>query len=231
MASSAARRLRTLLIVVVVLVALFVVVDRVSVYFAEKQAAKALQNSQQLPNRPDVGVSGFPFLTQLARGTFDTITADATDVPLGTALDASSLHIALHHVDESNTFKTFHVRTATASARLDYAALSRPIGATVAYAGSGRVKVTKSVTVLGHTFSGTITAEPRLVNNTLGFTKTAVNGLGSVAAAVTSALTKVFDVTLPLSRIPFQVRAISLDAAANGITLSLSGANLVYTRS
>ena len=71
-----------LLVIVVVLAGLFVVADRIALGYAEDKAATSLQQSQQLNQKPDVTVDGFPFLTQLAAGEFDdvTISADRLEV-------------------------------------------------------------------------------------------------------------------------------------------------------
>jgi hypothetical protein len=225
-------RLRALLIVLVVLVGLAVAADRIGVYVAERIAGQQLQKSQHLPGRPDVDVHGFPFLTQLASGKYDLVTADADTVPLGSGtreLDLDHLQVTLHHVTITNTFHDYAVRDATADAHASYAALSRPVGIDLAYAGGGRVKASKSVTVLGHTLTASITAQPAIVKGALAFTKTSVDGLDGVAQSVLDGVSQVFAVKLPLDGVPFDVRATGLTADASGLTLTLAGENLTYS--
>ena len=65
--------------IVLVLVALFVVLDRVTVAYAENQAAQQMQ-SQGFPTRPDVTIKGFPFLTQVAAKRLNDVHITASDV-------------------------------------------------------------------------------------------------------------------------------------------------------
>ena len=70
-----------LLVLLLVLVGLFVAADRIALGLAEDKAATALQSSQNLPQKPDVSVEGFPFLTQLLAGNFGEVVVTADDVP------------------------------------------------------------------------------------------------------------------------------------------------------
>src|SRR5438034_344800 len=80
MAASRGRRVGiSLIVVLVVLVGLFVAIDRVAAFAAERtiadQAKKELAaRNITSPSDPTVSVSGFPFLTQVARGRYDQIT-------------------------------------------------------------------------------------------------------------------------------------------------------------
>ena len=73
------RALRILLIVVVILGGLFVVADRVAVYFAEDEAASKLKTTENLASTPDVSIKGFPFLTQVASGELDDVEVGIKD--------------------------------------------------------------------------------------------------------------------------------------------------------
>jgi hypothetical protein len=179
-----------------------------------------------------VSIDGFPFLTQLASGDFDEITVDAEDVPVGAAahlLAIAHLHVVLHGVHVSDSFSRFRADRATATARVGYAQLSKALGSRVVYAGNGRVKATSSVTVLGRTVSGSVTARPELHGTSLGFGD--LQGVGSaVAAEAARLLGKVFSIDIPLTGIPFQVRVDSLTAGSGGVDLKLSGRNLTYVK-
>jgi len=224
--------LRRLLIAAAVLLVLLLVADRGGNYIAESVAAGKLKQSEQLSSRPNVDIAGFPFLTQLASGDFDEITVDAKDVTVGQgsrALDITRLHVVLHGVHVSSGFSRFRADRASATAHVDYAALSRALGVNVTYVGSGRVQAQASVTVLGRTVSGSITARPEVHGTALGFGVAQVQG-GAVAAEAARALQRVFAVEIPLGDIPFQVRIDSLTATPNGLELKLSGRDLTYVR-
>jgi hypothetical protein len=63
------KKLVSLLVLLVVLV----VADRVAVGIAEGQLASRVQTSQDLPSKPSVDISGFPFLTQVIGGRYEQV--------------------------------------------------------------------------------------------------------------------------------------------------------------
>lgn len=224
---------RRLLIALVVIVLLLLAADRIGVYVAERAAGKTLETSQHLPSRPDVDIAGFPFLTQLAGRKFDRITVDAKDVPIGQGqqlLELSRLHVVLHTLTVSRDFTTVHADSADATATATFAELSRTLGVDVRYAGAGRITATKSVTVAGRTFTGTITTRPQLVGGALSFVTTRVNQANQLEANVADALGRVFDLDIPLQGIPFHVRVTSLRVESDGVILGLAGSDLSYAR-
>lgn len=206
------RGLRRLGIAILTLIVLLLVADRVGVVIAEHTAGDTIKSSQHLKSRPDVDIAGFPFLTQLATGHYDKITITAKHVPLSRAanfLDISRIRVVLHSLSVSRDFSDFHAKTATASALISYPDLSKALDVSVSYAGSGRVKIEKSLDVAGHSVGGAVQIRPQLVNGALTFAGRSV-------------------VSLPLQGIPFDIRVQSLGAAKDGLVLGLAGSNLVY---
>jgi DUF2993 family protein len=224
---------RRVLITVLVLAVLFVVADRLGDYVAESAAADTIKDSQHLTSSPDVDIAGFPFLTQLAAGDFDEITIDADDLPVGDQarqLDVSHLKVVLHGVSVPRDFSRVHADSADATARVGYDELGKTLGVKVTYAGSGRIRASTSVTALGRTVSGSITARPRLRGNALSFGDPTVDGAGDLAEELTTALNRVFDLEIPLSNIPFRVRVQSLETRPDGIVVELTGRDLDYVK-
>lgn len=224
---------RRILVAVLVLVVVLVVGDRVANYVAEQQAASTIKTSQHLPADPDVSIGGFPFLNQLATGHYDEITVTAKDVPLskaGLALQVSRVQVVLHHLTVSRSFSRVRAATANATAVITYADLSHTLGLQLSYAGGGRVKASKTVTIAGHSLTATLSARPQLADETLSFGAVAINQLGAIGSVLTKTLTKAFDLTIPLQGIPFDVRVRSLQVGAQGLVIVLTGSNLVYQR-
>ena len=224
---------RRLLTTVVVVAVLFVIADRVGVYVAERAAADTIKTSQHLSSSPNVDIAGFPFLTQLVAGDFDKITISADDLPVGDQareLDVSHLKVVLHDVSVSRDFSSVHAATADATAQVTYAELSKTLGVRVTYAGRDRIRASTSVTVLGRSVSGSITARPQLHGSKLGFGATRIDGVGGLAASLTAELNKVFDLDIPFSDIPFNVQLRALRAAPDGITVGLAGRDLSYAK-
>lgn len=228
----AGRGARRFVVAVIVLVVLLAAADRIGLYVAERTAGNTIQSSQKLSERPTVQVSGFPFLTQLAAGDFDQVTVTAHDVPVGERvhlLDISRIKVVLHKVTVARDFSRVSAQTANATASISFAELGRTLGIGVAYAGGGRIKATKKVTVLGETVQASLTTRPALVDGALSFTATAINGAGELGAAVTSALNSVFDLAVPLQGIPFKIRVRSLQVDGSGVHIALTGSNLTYS--
>ena len=222
---------RVLLIVVLVLAVLLVVLDRGGKYVAERVAADNLQSSQHLPSRPDVTIHGVPFLTQFASGHYDHVSVDADGLPVADgAVRISHLHVDLNQLTVSRNFSTFHANSATATATLGYPELSRRLGIDVSYAGGNRIRASKSfdLPVVG-TVSPTISVRPSLVNGALTFGTSTINGAGSQLGIVADALHKLFDVSIPLDGLPFDIKVRSLVADATGVHADLVGSDLTYS--
>jgi len=227
------RGLRALLIALLVLVVLFVVADRVGVAVAERVAGDTIQSSQHLDSRPEVDVAGFPFLTQLATGNFDKITVTAHDIPVGQQvhlLNLSRIRATLHGVHVSRDFSSVHANTADAVALVGYRELGKTLGIDVEPAGNGRIKAAKRITILGQSIQASITTEPQIVNGALAFGAPTINGLGDLAQNVTDALKKVFDLTVPLQGIPFDIKVQSLQVGPDGLAILLTGNDLSYSK-
>lgn len=234
------RRRRGWLIALLVLAILLVAADRLGNAVAENQAAKTLQTSQHLADAPSVDIGGFPFLTQLAAGTFGEVTITATGVPIGNAdrtLRVAAVTVHLHNVHIARDLSSVRAETATADAVVNYADLSRTLGVQMGFGGAsadgvGRVEATASTTVAGRQVSGTVSAEVR-ASNTEGLSfvdqQVAVDGL-SVPGAVTATLAGVFGAPIPLSHLPFGVNVLRVAADESGVTIRLSGRNLVFHR-
>lgn len=224
-----------LLVVLVLLVAVAVVVDRVALKLAEDKAAESLQSSQNLRQKPDVSVAGFPFLTQLAAGEFDNVTIDAPDVVVGEdrTLRLADVTVHLHHVTVYNSYRSVRADTATADARIDYADLSQTLGTTVRGSNNGRITAEPSVHVLGQTFSGTVSASVHASSDTgITFTDPKVTAAGITLPDVASqALAAVFAKPISLAGLPFSIRVTGVDVTSSAVVLHLSGRNLTYTRS
>lgn len=227
------RAVRVTLIVVAAVVALLIVLDRVAVYVAERIAADTIQSSQHLDSRPNVDIAGFPFLNQLATGRYDKVTITADDVPVGRPtrpLQLSRVQVVLHALTASRDFHNLHAARAEATGLITYDELSRNLGVQLSYAGDGRIRASKTVTVAGETVAAAVTARPRIVDGALTFADPAVDKPGVFRAAGAAALRHLFDVTIPLHRLRFGVRVRSVEAEADGVTIVLTGRDLSYSR-
>jgi hypothetical protein len=224
-----ARAWRNLGIVLVVLIGLLVAADRVGVVIAERVAGNTIKSSQDLPSRPDVDVAGFPFLTQFATGKYDKVTVTAHNVPITrTKLRLSRVRVVLHKLSLSRDFSSVFAKTADATALVGYDNLSQALGATVGYDRSGRVRITKRITIEGASATATLHTRPQFVNGALGFTATTVDDAGSLGQAVIDAMDRLVHLTIPLGGIPFKIRVQSLHVDASGLVINLVGHDVSY---
>lgn len=227
------RALRWTAGIVVALVVLLVAADRIGAAVAERVAADTLESSQHLRSRPDVHIAGFPFLTQWASGHYGEVTVTAHDVPIGRSappLTVSRVRVVLHQLTVSGNFSRFHARTAVATASVSYADLSRTLGIGVSYAGAGRIRAAKTLSLPGAAGGATLTARPMLQGGALTFTDTRIDAPGRPGGAAPYALARHFRYEIPLRRIPFDVRARRLEVDEGGIAVVLIGHDLEYTR-
>lgn len=226
---------RRVLIAVAVLVALFVAADRIALVIAERAAAVTLQRSQKLPQRPNVSISGFPFLTQLVGGEFGHIhvTADGVQTTAGGhTVRVGRLDVTLRHVTVSRDLRSATSQSATATGTVSYADLSQVLGVQVQYAGAGRISATVTAGVIpGVALAGTATAAPHVSGDALVFSDVQANVAGQpVPPAVTTYFTSIFGTAVPLTGLPFGVHVRSVAASADGVTVSLTATELTYRR-
>jgi hypothetical protein len=230
------RRARPWIISIVVLIAALIAVDRIALVVAEHRAADAIRSAQNLSSTPSVHVDGFPFLTQLAAGTLNTVEVTAADVTVGDggrSVHVQRLKAVLHRV-RLHGLSQATARTVTATVLLDYRELTAALGVPVSYAGpsadgNGRIAARVTVSVLGQQLSGSASAEVAVSSNAVRFVDLrAAAGGAQLPAEVTSALSNVFTVPLSLARLPFHLTLQSVRAGSGGVTLVLTATDVTY---
>jgi hypothetical protein len=220
-------RLFKLAFSLVFLLVLLVVADRLAARVAGQVVADQIKSNQHLTTTPKVTVDGFPFLTQLVRGTYDEVDASAVNINQGN-VRASSLTLHLHGVHLkisavlAQSVKTISVDRADGTVVLSYAdvnALVKPEGITVAPGKNGSITVSGSVKVAGQTVKGsgigTLAAVPTGIKVTVSNLKAA--GLSS---SLTSLLVNKLSFVIPTSSLPYGVTVESVHAGAAGVTVA-----------
>jgi hypothetical protein len=226
---------RRLLAIGVALLVVVIAGDRVAVLVADTAAATTLQHAENLTDRPSVRIDGFPFLTQLAGGEFDSIHATVHGLKVGDAgvvLRIESLTVHLHHVHVARDLRSARSDYSTATALVTYADLSQALGVSVRYAGAGRVTAVADVGAIpGLTVTTTATAAPRLSGETLEFTDLQVSVDGAtVPQLATAYFSKLFGASFPLTGLPFGVQVRALAVGAGGVTVAMVATGLTYQR-
>lgn len=219
----------------VVLAVVLVALDRVALVVAERQIASKVQSKEQLASRPSVSIEGFPFLTQVAADHFHAARLSASNLTVGDrgrTVTLSTLHARLTGIRTARNFSSATAGLVTGTATLSYPELSRVVGVNLVYDGgttdgNGRVKAIKSVSILGKTLSGAVSAEVRIIGgDQLQFSAIQV-GIPQagilVPQSVTDELSSVFKNQLSLKGLPFRLQIQRLTATQQGVTITASG--------
>jgi hypothetical protein len=233
---------------VVILGVLFVVVDRVAVYFAEDEAASKVKTSENLASTPDVSIKGFPFLTQVASGELDDVElniktyeapTEATAGAAASTIRIDDLKARMKDVTFSGDYSSATAATATGSASISYdqllkAAKSQPTdvftGVTaqivgLSDGGDGKIKADMKVTVTG---VGT-TTYPVLSTVTVDGDTVKVHADNLPKLVVDLADSRVRSITdfqQTIDELPGGVKLDSVQAAKGGVEIKVKGSNV-----
>ncbi|MFE9612868.1 DUF2993 domain-containing protein [Streptomyces sp. NPDC006012] len=240
------RALRILLIVVVIFGVLFVIVDRVAVYFAESEAADKFKTTENLSATPDVSINGFPFLTQVAGGSLDDVQVGIKDyqAPTGTSGQTVVIHdlkADMKDVGFSGSFSSATARTAEGTATISYDELlkaaksgtaqvapgvtARVVG--LSDGGNGKIKVEVEATVLGKQLPdpvavlSTVTVE----NDSVQVHADSVPKFGSVDIADDS-VRQITDFQQAVDQLPAGIKLDKVQAAPDGVEITVRGSNV-----
>lgn len=93
------RRVRKIVTIVLIVVAVLVGVDFAGAAFAEHTVSQKAREQLNLDNDPEVGIGGFPFLTQAISGEYGHITVEAKSVPVQDVLRDVDVKAELYDVD------------------------------------------------------------------------------------------------------------------------------------
>jgi hypothetical protein len=212
----------TLLVIVLVLVG----GDRAAKAYAEDRMASQVQSSLALSGKPNVTIQGFPFLTQAAARTFNTVDVNASNETAGPGgqLEIASLTATLHgmHIHGTNSAT---VDQFTASALVTFTALAHaggiPQGITLASDGGNQIKAT--VDILG--FSSDATAKVTQVGDDKINVK--ITDFGGVPADVLGSLT---DFTFSIPKLPAGVKIQSITVTQQGLRVTATGQNTTLSQ-
>lgn len=214
-----------------VVAGLLVVADRVAVTVAERAVGAQLQASAGLQGRPDVDISGFPFVTQAVRGRYADVHVTALGVPTdGVRVAELSADLVALEVPLSDALAgsvtAAPVQRLTARALVSFGDLARSSGdrrLTVAREGRG-VAVTGSVEVLGRRLEATAVSTVRLDGGDIVVRAQSFRvGADPVDAALTRALGDLLDLRVPVGRLPYDLQLQGLSVGPDGVALTAGG--------
>jgi LmeA-like phospholipid-binding len=233
---------RRLLVVLVILTALLVGADVAARALAQSVMADRLRSGQRLAATPTVSVSGWPFLTQALRGTYEEIVVTSPGTVASTGAGVPALQHLEAHLRQvraplsllSGSSSTVQVGSATATATVSYAQLEAVLKARIpqlmtvrlSNGGNGRVALRGSVTAFGITVPVDTSAGVTLTRGRLTIAVDA-RSLTGKSAAVHAELTKLLTVTVILPRLPYGLTVTSVQPTTDGTEVAAEAGTAV----
>ena len=225
------RGLKTLIWVAVVLV-LLVGLDFGAKAFAENAAAGQLQK-RGFPSKPNVSISGFPFLTQVITRHFQQITITSSNIPAG-PLKITSLTVVADNVHLSGSFQSGTAGPLHGTIVISLGSIGSALGsagplATFVAGGSkslvikavGSTEVKGNLSLVGGLVSGSaIWQVSRAGPAEIKLHKVSSSGVFSNLPS---------DITLPVSSLPAGLTLSGgLNASASGITANVYAKSVAF---
>jgi hypothetical protein len=229
----------TFIVLLVVLAGLLVVADRVAASFAERAIADqirqevAKQEIQSSP--PEVTVGGFPFLTQVVAGKYESISILVRD--LQGPVQGRSLRVPELTVDARNVLASIDTlrtgegeviaETVEGTGTISYQTVADFInqpGLTLREE-QGRLRVSAPLTVLGQEFTINGAAELTVDDEGrvfLGFDDLSAEGLpdNQVARQAINAYAQQISVELPVPEMPFALQVRDVQTLPQGLAVT-----------
>jgi hypothetical protein len=226
------RRGRRYLLVVIIIVALLLVLDFASRAVAEDIMAAQIQK-QGLPQKPDVSIGGFPFLTQVATKNFQHVTITTTNLTEGpvtitkVAVTANGIRL------RSYSSASGTITSLSGTALISFASLGSTLeqqvgplgsllggaGLNLTAAGPNEVKASLNLVVTSGSATWRVT---RLSGNQLHIGLVASNGLPA------SLLGSIQSVTVQIPKLPLGLTIDSVSVTPSGVVGSVSGRDVSF---
>lgn len=241
------RVLTAFTVVFLLLAGLFIVADRVASYAAERTIATQVKKELAAreittPAEPVVGVGGFPFLTQVARGKYDRITIHL-DRPASQGVALDSLDVTATGVNASTSAIVNGTGTITADdinglATINWAAVSKLMNATgfggtnaTASAlpdGQVQVRVPVSISNLSTTIvaTGTLTVGNGVAHVNIVKVTTEGGDIPQVISNMIGSIKQDLSVDVRIPRLPYDLQVRSVKATPQGLTVTAVAQNV-----
>lgn len=205
-------------ITVLVLVGLVIGGDRVANAIAENQMADQIQQSG-LSVKPNVDITGFPFLTQLAGHEFHHVIISASNVT-GAPVVISSIHADLYGMHISSDYKSATVDSLTGTALITYSAIENAAG------------IPQDVIKLGpgpnpSEITATVDLQVVSTNVTAQVTKVSANkfriSVADLNSVPTDVLGNLVNYTYTLPKLPAGMEIQSVTTTQQGVQIIVTG--------
>lgn len=224
-----ARRLVIALFSLLVLLVVLVVADRVGNAIAENDFASQAQKSG-FPVRPSVGITGFPFLTQLAARDFREVRFSAHDVPAG-PLSISSVNATATGVHVNSSFNRATVDHIAGSGLVTFAALTGAAtggsGGSGGSGGPGIVSMTAAGPDRVRISAGPVTEDARVQRAGPDTISVQMVNNGDLLSGILSSFGS-FSFTVP--KLPAGMQVTGVRVTAQGVVVSFAASRAQLTQ-
>jgi DUF2993 family protein len=228
--------LLSVLVLLLLVVVVLVVADRVAVRIAEGRVAEQIAGRGGLAGTPDVDITGVPFLTQAAAGTYRDVrvelTADELGQPAGTRADISlrGVHVPLSDV-LSGSVQQVPVDRVDGTATLSYELLAQQLGGDTTLAADGdRLRITGTIQVLGLDLPLTAVGTVRLDGQDVVLdVQSASAGGANVPAPVLRRAAEQLDLRYPIPALPFGLQVTGVRPGAEGVDVRVTATDTVLS--
>ena len=232
--------LRRALVTLVVLGVLVAAVDVGARLITQQRVAREIQVTQKLPEAPSVGIGGFSFLTQAARGRFDDVSVTAATVPTQVGVPLSSVVAQLNGVSlpmgslVSGRIASLPVDAVHATAYVSYASLTKAVskslpaevtGVSLTRTPDGQLRVAGTYTGLGVPVKLAGNATVTLKGSTLVVSVPEKN-LTQVPEAFRPTLARLLTVKVAVPALPDGLTLTTVDIEDAAVAFSVSGRNV-----
>ncbi len=226
--------MRRLLIAVIVLAGLLVVADRVAVVVADRQIASRVQSAYNLPSKPSVSVTGFPFLTQVASGDYHQI-----DVSIGSlstdGVQVNGLTAQLNGVRApfrdlfGHGSASITAAQVTGSGTVPFSSVRSHLPRGVELSQDGEaLRLAGTVSYLGVTVP--VSADATLAPDGSGIAVTPTRiSVASGSSALSSAIAGRFRFVVPVTGLPLHLVVRSVSVVPGGVRVGASAADVAFT--
>lgn len=229
--------MRRLLTTVLVLLVLAVIVDYGARIAAQNVVAQRVRTSTGMQATPTVRIAGFPFLTQVAAGTYDRVTVTGAGLPAGEGLQVdqvngtfSGMHLPLRDALGGGGTGTIPVDQVRVGGTAGYATLEAAIGPRLpkgvvalrlGYGGPGQIQV-RATYQNGVSAEISATARVALAGSALTFAVPA-QSIKGVPAALAEQVAGLLGTTLGLERLPLGLKPSAISVTQSGVTVTATG--------
>lgn len=231
--------MRRLVLALGVLLVVLLVADRAGAAYGSRSLADQVQRTSALDARPDVDVTGFPFLTQALSGRYDRIDVRAADVPAG-RLELARLDATLQGVRAPLTdlvagaVTDVPVRTVTARAVVSYDQVSQQYEdrELVVEPDGERVRIRTAVDVLGQRLVAEALSRVEAVDGELVVTAEEIRlSDGSADSDLLLTLRVQLDRRVPVDDLPYDLALTRVTVRPEGVELFAAADDVVVRRS